>query len=128
MVGDSGTQPRGGAPGQGDDCQQTVHTLHPRGSLDCCISGAARNKVETETNGALLKPLTFSLRQPIRMSAESRGKSSSTRWTAHRFSRSHVKNHARDSQWAYLTEQPYGRLVGVLTGLPAIASCSACET
>ncbi len=95
MVGDSGTQPRGGAPGQGDDCQQTVHTLHPRGSLDCCISGAARNKVETETDGALLKPLTFSLRQPIRMSAESRG---------------------------------YGRLVGVLTGLPAIASCSACET
>src|SRR5205823_9947850 len=30
-----------------------------------------------------------------------------------------------NSQWAYLTEQQYGRLVGVLTGLPAAASSNA---
>ncbi len=32
------------------------------------------------------------------------------------------------SQCAYLTEHPYGRLVGVVTDLPAIASSKACET
>lgn len=31
-------------------------------------------------------------------------------------------------QCAYLTEQPYGREVGVLTALPAIASPKACDT
>lgn len=31
-------------------------------------------------------------------------------------------------QSAYLTEQPYGREAGMLTGLPAIASVSACDT
>ena len=29
---------------------------------------------------------------------------------------------------AYFTEQPYGRVAGVLIGFPAIASCRASET
>ena len=34
----------------------------------------------------------------------------------------------KSSQCRYLTEHPYGREVGMLTGLPAIASSRACET
>lgn len=35
---------------------------------------------------------------------------------------------ALPDQFAYFTEQPYGRVVPTLTGRPAIASVSACDT
>jgi hypothetical protein len=35
---------------------------------------------------------------------------------------------ARGFYCAYFTEQPYGRVAATETGLPAIASLSACET
>jgi hypothetical protein len=41
-----------------------------------------------------------------------------------------IRHRASDNstQWAYFTEHPYGLDVGVLTGFPAIASSSACDT